>query len=96
MPRLIVGAVYKKSGETMKTLWTKELRLNTVHVEDVARALWHIALNGKQGHIYNLADKGDTSELLCRCCVALVVKHPDSSDETSPPSHLTLLFSCHI
>ena len=76
-PRLIVGAVYKKTGETMKTLWTKELRLNTVHVEDVARALWHVALHGARGRVYNVADKGDSTQesinmlvrLLCVWCV---------------------------
>jgi nucleoside-diphosphate-sugar epimerase len=62
VPRLIVGAVYKKTGATMKTLWTKELRLNTVHVDDVARALWHVALHGKPGAAYNVADKADSTQ----------------------------------
>ena len=76
MPRLIVGAVYKKTGDTMKVtvhhvyttilmalqlLWTDKLCLNTVHVDDVARALWHLAQHGALGQIYNLVDKGDSS-----------------------------------
>ena len=54
----------------MKLLWTKDLKINTVHVADVARALWHVAANkadkgGRSGpvskkEIYNLCDKGDT------------------------------------
>eukprot|EP00055_Hartaetosiga_balthica_P002925 m.5781 g.5781 ORF g.5781 m.5781 type:complete len:365 (-) comp2477_c0_seq1:1019-2113(-) len=62
MPRLIMGAVYKKLGETMKFLWTKDLRLNTVHVEDVAAALWLIATTAQAGSIFNLADKADTTQ----------------------------------
>lgn len=62
MPRVICGAAYKKMGEKMEFLWTKDLRVNTVHVRDVARAIWHVAMNGKKGAIYNLADKGDTDQ----------------------------------
>lgn len=62
MPRLIIGAVYKHLGETMKLLWTEKLRLNTVHVNDVARALWHVALHGEQGAIYNVADPADSTQ----------------------------------
>ncbi len=50
----------------MEFLWTKDLRINTVHVSDVTRAVWHAAnwyvSNGKQGSsvIFNLADENDT------------------------------------
>jgi len=62
MPRIIVAAVYKELGEKMQMLWTKDMRLNTVHVTDVATALWHLCLNGQPGEIYNLADKNDTTQ----------------------------------
>jgi hypothetical protein len=39
-PRIIIGAVYKKLGEKQKNLWTKDLCLNTVHVDDVCAAMW--------------------------------------------------------
>ncbi|RUS33798.1 hypothetical protein BC938DRAFT_483812 [Jimgerdemannia flammicorona] len=69
-PRLIMGRVYKQLNEEMKLLWNESLRINTVHVEDVCRATWHVANwfveNGKVGSgesfVFNLADKGDTSE----------------------------------
>lgn len=61
-PRLIVGAVYAHLKEKMKLLWTKDLRMNTVHVVDVCRATWHLCDHGDIGSVYNLADKGDTSE----------------------------------
>ena len=66
-----MGAVYRHLKTEMKLLWTKDRRLNTVHVDDVARALWHVAATttekgGRSGavtgkEIYNLCDKGDTS-----------------------------------
>lgn len=40
MPRIMVAAIYKKLGETMKLLWNQDLHLNTVHVDDVCRATW--------------------------------------------------------
>ncbi|KAG0239229.1 hypothetical protein BGW41_007845 [Actinomortierella wolfii] len=66
-PRLICGRVYKKLGETMKFLWTGELRINTVHAEDVARAIYHTAnwyiSSGQTGAvIFNLADENDTNQ----------------------------------
>jgi nucleoside-diphosphate-sugar epimerase len=61
-PRIIIGAVYKQLGEEMKFLWSKDLRINTVHVTDVCRALLLIAQKAKKGDIYNLADSGDTSQ----------------------------------
>jgi len=61
-PRLICAAIYKHLGETMEFLWDEKLRLNTVHVEDVCRALWHLAQNGKKGEIYNLADSNETDQ----------------------------------
>jgi len=61
-PRIICAAVYKHLGETMEFLWDKELKMNTVHVEDVCAALWHLALNGQKGEVYNLADTNDTDQ----------------------------------
>jgi hypothetical protein len=59
----------------MKWLWTKDLRVNTVHITDVARGLWSIAdwyavqkkpnwdakTMGKIP-IFNLVDNGQTSQ----------------------------------
>jgi hypothetical protein len=54
----------------MKLLWNKDLRINTVHVEDVCSALLALAeaamySNAKSkvlGQTFNLADKGDTDQ----------------------------------
>jgi len=61
-PRLIVGSIYKESGETLKSLYTKDLKLNTVHARDVAKALWFLTSHGDSGSIWNLADKNDTDQ----------------------------------
>ena len=61
-PRLVIGAVYKQLGEKMKLLWTKDLKMNTVHVRDVVRALWHLRDAGPPNQVYNLGDKGETSK----------------------------------
>jgi len=62
MPRLIAGAVYQFLGEKMEFLWDGDLRLHTVHVDDVVAALWHLANNGTVGEVYNLADTNDTTQ----------------------------------
>lgn len=62
MPRLVVGAVYKHLGEMMKLLWHKGIKMHTVHVLDMCRAIWHCCLHGKSGEIYNVVDKGDTTQ----------------------------------
>lgn len=46
---LCLARVYKELGKEMSWLWTKELRINTVHVKDVARALF-AAAEWRAGH----------------------------------------------
>ena len=70
---LCMARVYAYLGDEMKWLWTKDLRTHTVHVLDVARAVWHAAdwyAGGKPGWdepamgrtpIFNVVDHGDTS-----------------------------------
>ncbi|KAF9416776.1 hypothetical protein BGZ94_010122 [Podila epigama] len=68
-PRLICGRVYQHKKEEMKFLWTGDLRINTVHVHDVCRAVWHTATwyvsnDSQAGPVtFNLADKSDTNQL---------------------------------
>jgi len=61
-PRIITAAVYKHINEKMKFLWDEKLKINTVHVQDVCKALWLLAQKGQLGGIYNLADKSDTDQ----------------------------------
>ncbi|KAI9758388.1 MAG: hypothetical protein M1815_002134 [Lichina confinis] len=70
---LSLARVYQQLGKELKWLWTKDLRVNTVHVTDVARALWIAAewnANGKAGWdgswgdipVFNVVDHGDTCQ----------------------------------
>lgn len=61
-PRIICAAVYKHLGETMEFLWDKELKMNTVHVEDICAALVFLTTHGNSGEIFNLADSNDTDQ----------------------------------
>jgi len=61
-PRLICGAVYVHLGEKMKFLWGKNLGLNTVHVTDVCKAMWHVATKCEPGSTFNLADKANSNQ----------------------------------
>jgi nucleoside-diphosphate-sugar epimerase len=60
-PRVICAAVYKYLGKEMKFLWSGSLFFNTVHVRDVAKAMYHAAVNLPPGSLFNLSDKGDTT-----------------------------------
>lgn len=71
---LCLARVYQDFGEDLKFLWSKDLRMNSVHIEDVARALWAMAAwydSGKPNWdaeamgdmpIFNVVDKGATSQ----------------------------------
>lgn len=39
----MLGYVYKRLGLVMRLLWSKDLIINTVHVMDLARSIWHLA-----------------------------------------------------
>ena len=64
MPRIVTAAAYKQLGETMKFLWGSSMKINTVHVTDVVRALWHCATSSAvtAGSTFNVVDKGDTDQ----------------------------------
>ncbi|KAI2633736.1 NAD(P)-binding protein [Hypomontagnella submonticulosa] len=71
---LCMARVYQALGEELKFLWTKDLRTNTAHIDDVTRALWAIASWYDAGKanwdeksmgvtpIFNVVDKGMTTQ----------------------------------
>ncbi|XP_068622866.1 uncharacterized protein [Battus philenor] len=62
-PRLLIGAIYKHLGQTMKLLWTADLKMNTVHVEDVCRAIWILGRRSDAcGQIYNVVDTANSTQ----------------------------------
>jgi nucleoside-diphosphate-sugar epimerase len=47
----------------MKLLWDKNIIMNTVHVLDVCRAIWHLCEKEEAvGKIYNIADENHTTQ----------------------------------
>jgi nucleoside-diphosphate-sugar epimerase len=48
--------------EKMKFLWGDDLKINSVHVADVCRALWSAASSFPAGSLYNLADQTDLDQ----------------------------------
>lgn len=77
---LCLARVYESLGKEMKWLWGRELRVHTVHVEDVCRAAWRAAEwcasdeeGGRGGlgdgeRVFNIVDRGDTSKSSrCHC-----------------------------
>lgn len=46
----------------MEFLWDKDMKINTVHVIDVCRAMWFLTDHGKDGETFNLADENDTDQ----------------------------------
>lgn len=60
-PRMVVAAVYTVLKEKMKFLWTKDLQMNTVHVDDVCAAMW-FAKDLESGEAYNICDSSNTTQ----------------------------------
>ncbi|XP_045496527.1 uncharacterized protein LOC123694936 [Colias croceus] len=62
-PRLLYGGIYKHLGETMKLLWTADLKMNTVHVSDVCKAIWTLGTQPEaQSQVYNIVDEANSSQ----------------------------------
>ncbi|EWY94529.1 hypothetical protein IWW34DRAFT_606029 [Fusarium oxysporum f. sp. albedinis] len=71
---LCMARTYQHLEDEMKWLWTKDLRTNTAHIDDVTRALWEIAAWFDAGKpkwdeasmgkipILNIVDEGATSQ----------------------------------
>ncbi|KAF9735930.1 hypothetical protein PMIN06_006843 [Paraphaeosphaeria minitans] len=64
---LCMARVYQSLGKEMKWLWKEDLRTNTVHVDDVVRALWtgakwFIEAPRTSPQTFNIVDHGNTSQ----------------------------------
>ncbi|EFW99514.1 NAD dependent epimerase dehydratase family protein [Grosmannia clavigera kw1407] len=74
---LCMARVYQALEEEMKWLWTKDLRTNTVHIDDVTRSLWDVTTwyaekggreswdakaTGSTVPLFNVVDKGATTQ----------------------------------
>lgn len=70
---LCMARVYQELEVEMKWLWDKDLRTNTVHVDDTVKALWTAAewytktkptRKANQPPTFNIVDHGNTCEFL--------------------------------
>lgn len=81
--------MYQHLDHELKWLWTKDLRVNTVHISDCTRAVWKAAewlAAGKSGYdaktmggetpIFNIVDKGDTSQGTMSAIIQEIFKIP--------------------
>lgn len=47
----------------MKLLWSRDLVMNTVHVQDVVRSIWYlIQRDDTEGQLYNVVDDGRSTQ----------------------------------
>jgi nucleoside-diphosphate-sugar epimerase len=74
---LCMARVYQSKGEEMRFLWKEDLRTNTVHIEDMVRALFHAAewyakepTTRRPVPVFNIVDHGNT----CKLPVSLLSK----------------------
>lgn len=62
-PRIIIAAIYKYLRDPMKLLWDEAVKLSTVHVVDVAVAMWELARNPVAiNQIYNVVDDSQSTQ----------------------------------
>jgi len=58
-PRAVLAAVYKRLNKKMKVLWGADLKINTVYIDDLCRAIVHVKnMNG----VFNIADPANTTQ----------------------------------
>lgn len=80
---LCMARVYQSLGKEMKFLWKEDLRTNTVHVEDVVRAMWvgaewYQKEQRTKAPVFNITDHSDTCKsiaLPCVCIACIYQKH---------------------
>lgn len=59
---LVMGAVYRHLQEKLKMLWDAGLRVNTVHVEDCARAIVFLCQRGVTQEVFHVVDDADSTQ----------------------------------
>ncbi|KAK9439362.1 NAD dependent epimerase/dehydratase family protein [Metarhizium brunneum] len=82
---LCMARVYQHLEGEMKWLWTKDLRTNTVHIDDASRALWEVAAwyaagkarwTTEMGKVptFNVVDKGETNQGMMAAIIGDIFK----------------------
>ena len=83
---LCLARVYQDLGKELKWLWTKDLRINTVHVSDVCDVSWKAAewcaknkptaTSSMADRAFNIVDLGDTRQETLSTVVAKIFSIP--------------------
>jgi nucleoside-diphosphate-sugar epimerase len=89
---LCMARVYQSKNKEMKWLWKEDLRVNTVHIEDTVRALWHGAEwyvkqeSRKTPPTFNIVDHGNTCEFYINPIPSGTCSHLLQLKDISPSS----------
>ena len=87
MPRAVIAATYKRmKDEKMEFLWGAELKMNTVHVFDVARAIFFAAKKAEAGSSAFFSAGGSA-----RCCWR--ARSSSAAPHRAPLTHPSLSLS---
>ncbi|KAI5698168.1 hypothetical protein M8J76_010149 [Diaphorina citri] len=96
-PRLVMCAIYQYLGETLQLFGGKSLPLNTVHVADLSRAIWHLLSELPPAkvyrEIYHVVDMGNTcqEDLMSTLTDIFGVKHDYVGSVTASLCQLDLV-----
>lgn len=80
-PRLVMCAIYQHLGETLQLFGGKSLPLNTIHITDLNRAIWHLLTELPPSRIYreifHVVDNSNTNQdgLMSILCDLFSIKH---------------------
>lgn len=69
--RLLITPLYQELTEPLKLLWGEDLGMNTIHVIDLVRAIWHLATVAPDG-LYLASDEGQTTQGLLMSTIGKV------------------------
>lgn len=62
MPRLLCAASYIGTDEKMQLLYSDDLRVHTLHVQDAVGCMWFLLCSGEEREVYNVCDDNDTTQ----------------------------------
>ncbi|XP_025419035.1 uncharacterized protein LOC112689508 [Sipha flava] len=77
-PNLVIGSLYRSLHLPIQILWKGSTACNTIHVEDVCKAIWDLLKLPKAiGETYNLVDIGQTTQDMIAGIVSSIfgIKH---------------------
>ncbi|KAL1452633.1 hypothetical protein WDU94_006846, partial [Cyamophila willieti] len=95
-PRLVMCSIYKHLDQKLQLFGSKSLSLNTVHVTDLSRAIWHILTllppPDIYQQIYHIVDSNQTTQqhIMDILCELFDIQHDYVGSLTSSLAQLDL------